>query len=109
MALRGNESSMFVWPVMISLMGVHCFCYLQVMEGGTMELTPSILNGFDLDAPPDLLTFTVVQPPAHGSLMNRLMGADLLHRGPPITSFTLQELQEGETGKRKSKYFTKAP
>uniref|UniRef100_A0A3Q3W4V2 C-type lectin domain-containing protein n=1 Tax=Mola mola TaxID=94237 RepID=A0A3Q3W4V2_MOLML len=41
-----------------------------VKEGGMRELTPSILNGFDLDTPPDVLTFTVVQPPAHGSLIN---------------------------------------
>ncbi|XP_049444192.1 FRAS1-related extracellular matrix protein 1b [Epinephelus fuscoguttatus] len=76
-----------------------------VKEGGVRELTPSILNGFDLDAPPDILTFTVVQPPAHGSLINGIygtdmsrykeMGADLLQRSLPVTSFTLQELRQG--------------
>ncbi|XP_070764752.1 FRAS1-related extracellular matrix protein 1b [Enoplosus armatus] len=76
-----------------------------VKEGGIRELTPSLLNGFDLDAPPDVLTFTVVQPPAHGSLINgiygtemsryREMGADLLQRSLPVTSFTLQELRQG--------------
>lgn len=64
------------------------------------ELIPSILDGFDLDAPPDLLTFTVVRPPAHGSLINSIHGteavADLLHRSLPVTSFTLQELRRGE-------------
>lgn len=70
------------------------------------ELTRSILNGFDLDTPPDVLTFTVVQPPAHGSLINGIygtemsrykdMGADLLQRSLPVTSFTLQELRQGE-------------
>uniref|UniRef100_A0A3Q3W4W6 Calx-beta domain-containing protein n=1 Tax=Mola mola TaxID=94237 RepID=A0A3Q3W4W6_MOLML len=73
-------------------------------EGGMRELTPSILNGFDLDTPPDVLTFTVVQPPAHGSLINGIygtemsrykdMGADLLQRSLPVTSFTLQELRQ---------------
>uniref|UniRef100_I3JAE1 Fras1 related extracellular matrix 1b n=1 Tax=Oreochromis niloticus TaxID=8128 RepID=I3JAE1_ORENI len=70
-----------------------------VKEGGMRELIPSILDGFDLDAPPDLLTFTVVQPPAHGSLINSIhgteVGADLLHRSLPVTSFTLQELRRG--------------
>lgn len=75
------------------------------------ELTPSILNGFDLDAPLDVLTFTVVLPPAHGSLINGIygtemsrykeMGADLLQRSLPVTSFTLQELRQGETDTNK--------
>lgn len=64
------------------------------------ELIPSILDGFDLDTPPELLTFTVVQPPAHGSLINSIhgmeAGADLLHRSLSVTSFTLQELRQGE-------------
>ncbi|XP_056271069.1 FRAS1-related extracellular matrix protein 1b [Pseudoliparis swirei] len=76
-----------------------------VKEGGMRELTSSLLNGFDLDAPPDVLTFTLVQPPAHGSLINGIygtelrryqeMGADLLQRSLPVTSFTLQELRQG--------------
>ncbi|KAM3619849.1 uncharacterized protein V6R79_014624 [Siganus canaliculatus] len=76
-----------------------------VKEGGMRELTPSILNGFDLDAPLDLLTFSVVRPPAHGSLINGIygtemsrykeMGADVLQRSLPVTSFTLQELRQG--------------
>nr|XP_020464816.1 FRAS1-related extracellular matrix protein 1-like [Monopterus albus] len=76
-----------------------------VKEGGMRELTPSILNGLDLDAPPDLLTFSVVQPPAHGSLINGIygvemsrykeMGTELLQRSLPITSFSLEELRQG--------------
>uniref|UniRef100_A0A3Q3R891 FRAS1-related extracellular matrix protein N-terminal domain-containing protein n=1 Tax=Monopterus albus TaxID=43700 RepID=A0A3Q3R891_MONAL len=76
-----------------------------VREGGMRELTPSILNGLDLDAPPDLLTFSVVQPPAHGSLINGIygvemsrykeMGTELLQRSLPITSFSLEELRQG--------------
>ena len=75
-------------------------------EGGIRELTPSILNGLDLDTPPGLLTFTVVRPPDHGHLINGIygsemsrykeMGADLLQRSLPVTSFTLQELRQGE-------------
>ena len=80
---------------------------MQVKEGGLRELTPSILNGFDLDAPPDLLTFTLARPPAHGRLINGVygtetsryteMGAELLQRSLSVTSFTLQELRQGET------------
>ncbi|CAJ1059620.1 FRAS1-related extracellular matrix protein 1b [Xyrichtys novacula] len=71
-----------------------------VKEGGARELTPSILDGFDLDAPPDTLTFTVLRPPAHGRLIsgiygNQMMAADLLQRSLPVTSFTLQELRQG--------------
>ncbi|KAF1385246.1 hypothetical protein PFLUV_G00105740 [Perca fluviatilis] len=76
-----------------------------VKEGGLRELTPSILNGFDLDAPPDLLTFTLARPPAHGRLINGVygtetsryteMGAELLQRSLSVTSFTLQELRQG--------------
>ncbi|XP_036971006.1 FRAS1-related extracellular matrix protein 1b isoform X3 [Acanthopagrus latus] len=81
------------------------FANFTVKEGGMRELTPSVLNGFDLDAPLDVLTFTVVQPPAHGRLINGIygtemsrykeMGADLLQRSLPVTSFTLQELRQG--------------
>ncbi|XP_028254833.1 FRAS1-related extracellular matrix protein 1b isoform X3 [Parambassis ranga] len=75
----------------------------SVKEGGTRELTPSLLDGFDLDAPADLLTFTVKQPPAHGRLAifssemshYKEMEADLLRRSLPVTSFTLQELRQG--------------
>ncbi|KAG7232386.1 hypothetical protein INR49_008915, partial [Caranx melampygus] len=69
------------------------FANFTVKEGGIRELTPSILNALDLDAPLDLLTFTVVLPPTHGRLINgiygtdmsryREMGADLLQRGLP--------------------------
>lgn len=64
------------------------------------ELTPSLLNGLDLDVPPDPLTFTVVQPPAHGHLIKGFsshykdMGPERL-QSLHVTSFTLQELQQG--------------
>lgn len=76
-----------------------------VKEGGVRQLTPSILDGFDLDAPPDVLTFAVQRPPAHGYLINGVyrtktsryeeLGADLLQSSLPITSFTLHELRQG--------------
>ncbi|KAM4575435.1 FRAS1-related extracellular matrix protein 1b [Fundulus diaphanus] len=63
-----------------------------VSEGGVMELTPSILDASDLDAPPDLLTFRVERPPAHGSLLRAASGEQ---RSLPVSSFTLQELRQG--------------
>uniref|UniRef100_A0A3B5AP52 FRAS1-related extracellular matrix protein 1-like n=1 Tax=Stegastes partitus TaxID=144197 RepID=A0A3B5AP52_9TELE len=48
-----------------------------VKEGGIRELTRSILDGSDLDAPPDLLTFTLQRPPAHGFLINAIYGSNL--------------------------------
>ncbi|KAM4548346.1 FRAS1-related extracellular matrix protein 1b isoform 2-T4 [Odontesthes bonariensis] len=76
-----------------------------VKEGGLRELTPSILDALDLDAPPDLLTFTVERPPAHGKLINGIygadvrryeeMGAELLRTSLQVSSFTLQELRQG--------------
>ncbi|KAM9831469.1 FRAS1-related extracellular matrix protein 1b [Neosynchiropus ocellatus] len=76
-----------------------------VEEGGLRELTPSILNGFDLDAPPNILTFTVEKPPAHGFLINGIYGTDksrytemgsaLLQTSLFISTFTLQDLRQG--------------
>ncbi|XP_023809830.1 FRAS1-related extracellular matrix protein 1 isoform X2 [Oryzias latipes] len=79
------------------------FANFSVKEGGFRELTPSILDGFDLDAPPDVLTFTVERGPAHGSLSssisgsdpNQQMGKELMQRRLHLSSFTLQELRQG--------------
>ncbi|XP_068447643.1 FRAS1-related extracellular matrix protein 1b isoform X2 [Clinocottus analis] len=68
------------------------FANFTVKEGGMRELTPSLLNSFDLDAPPDILTFTLVQPSTHGSLINGIYGTEM---SLPVTSFTLQELRQG--------------
>lgn len=68
-----------------------------------MELTPSILDASDLDAPPDLLTFTLESPLAHGRLIKggdtnhyALMGAEV-QRNLQVQSFTLQDLRTGGT------------
>ncbi|KAF6715166.1 FRAS1-related extracellular matrix protein 1 [Oryzias melastigma] len=82
------------------------FANFTVKEGGLRELTPSILDGFDLDAPPDVLTFTVERGPAHGSLTSSIHGSDISHyqqmgkelmqRSLHLSSFTLQELRQAE-------------
>lgn len=71
-------------------------------EGGARQLNSSVLTATDLDAPSDLLTFTVVTPPAHGRLVRISQGGqgeELLQRRPlppAVTSFTMQELLHGE-------------
>ncbi|KAM4738568.1 LOW QUALITY PROTEIN: FRAS1-related extracellular matrix protein 1b [Anableps anableps] len=69
-----------------------------VKEGGVTELTPSVLDASDLDAPPDLLTFRVERPPGHGRLVRAPpvgAGAEPLQRSPQVSSFTLQDLRQG--------------
>lgn len=70
-------------------------------EGGVRELTPPILDASDLDAPPDLLTFRVDRPPRHGRLIyapGGEGGPESLQRSLQVSSFTLQDLRQGERG-----------
>ena len=70
------------------------------------DLTPAVLNAFDLDSPEDTLTFAVAVPPAHGALLHAIYGMDasryedmgprLLRQSLPVTSFTMRELKQGE-------------
>ncbi|KAK3561937.1 hypothetical protein QTP86_019060, partial [Hemibagrus guttatus] len=76
-----------------------------VMEGGMKDLNPAILDAVDLDAPPDLLSFTILVPPAHGALLHGIygldmnqykdMGPEILRRSVPVQSFTIQVLRQG--------------
>ncbi|XP_071200823.1 FRAS1-related extracellular matrix protein 1b [Salvelinus alpinus] len=76
-----------------------------VIEGGIKELSPAILNALDLDAPADILTFTVLVPPAHGTLLNGIYGTELSrykNMGPKlllqslmVRTFTMEELKQG--------------
>lgn len=76
------------------------------MEGGMKDLNPAILDAVDLDAPPDLLRFTILIPPAHGTLLHGLYGLDMsrykdrgpeiLQRSLPVHSFTVQALRQGQ-------------
>lgn len=70
------------------------------------DLSPAILDAVDLDAPPDLLSFTILVPPAHGALLHgiygldmsqyKAIGPDILQRSPPVQSFTMQALRQGQ-------------
>lgn len=76
------------------------------MEGGMKDLSPAIIDAVDLDAPPDLLSFTILVPPVHGTLLhgiygfemsrNKDMGPELLQRSLPVHSFTVQALRQGQ-------------
>uniref|UniRef100_A0A3B3ZBH1 Cadherin domain-containing protein n=1 Tax=Periophthalmus magnuspinnatus TaxID=409849 RepID=A0A3B3ZBH1_9GOBI len=64
-----------------------------VEEGGLQHLSPLLLDASDVDAPLDVLTFSVLRPPQHGRLLNALykqQGAAL-----SVEEFTLQELRQG--------------
>lgn len=70
------------------------------------ELDPSIMNVVDLDIPEDSLTFTVLQPPQHGFLVNGLYGNNIIlykhainshqHHELPVHSFTMESLKNGK-------------
>ncbi|KAK7878822.1 hypothetical protein WMY93_034270, partial [Mugilogobius chulae] len=64
-----------------------------VVEGGHQELSPLQLDGSDLDAPLDTLTFTILRPPQHGRLLNAIHKD--LATALSIDEFTLQELRQG--------------
>ncbi|KAM9797536.1 FRAS1-related extracellular matrix protein 1b isoform 3-T5 [Syngnathus typhle] len=68
-----------------------------VKEGGTRELTPSLLDAFDLDAPPDELTFSLTAAPAHGSLKMSVSrpGEEARASAIAVMSFTLRQLRQG--------------
>ncbi|KAK1165439.1 FRAS1-related extracellular matrix protein 1b [Acipenser oxyrinchus oxyrinchus] len=78
---------------------------LTVMEGGMRELSPSVLNAMDLDTPPDPLSFSLIAPPVHGTVLNEIygvqrsrykqMGSEMLRENLPVHRFTLDQLREG--------------
>ncbi|KAJ7993225.1 hypothetical protein DPEC_G00270240 [Dallia pectoralis] len=78
---------------------------LTVTEGGVKELSPDIFNALDLDTSADILTFTVLVPPAHGTLLNGIYGRETSHykgvgskqlqHGLILHSFTMEELKQG--------------
>uniref|UniRef100_A0AAR2KKY0 C-type lectin domain-containing protein n=1 Tax=Pygocentrus nattereri TaxID=42514 RepID=A0AAR2KKY0_PYGNA len=48
-----------------------------VMEGAMKDLNPAVLDAVDLDTPSDILTITVLVPPAHGTLLNGIYGLEM--------------------------------
>ncbi|MBN3307306.1 FREM1 protein, partial [Amia calva] len=78
---------------------------ITVTEGGMGDLSPAVLDAMDLDTPPDPLTFSLLAPPAHGTLLNGIyglqmsrykqMGSELAYQNLAVHSFTLQQLRQG--------------
>ncbi|XP_056388905.1 FRAS1-related extracellular matrix protein 1-like [Hyla sarda] len=80
---------------------------MTIMEGGSCEIGPATLSAEDLDVPPDVLRFSIIDPPAHGSLLHSLQDTDIrpyqqlhpigTHREVLTDAFTLDALKEGMT------------
>ncbi|XP_028668320.1 FRAS1-related extracellular matrix protein 1b [Erpetoichthys calabaricus] len=78
---------------------------MTVLEGGIGELTSSVLDITDLDAPPDILTVSVVTHPHHGTILKAVYGIqvkrykemnpDVRQHSLPVQSFTMSQLQQG--------------
>lgn len=70
------------------------------------ELDPSVINVVDLDVPQDTLTFTILQQPQHGLLVNGMYDNDITryrqavnshrHYEIPVHSFSMELLKNGK-------------
>ncbi|KAI5930317.1 FRAS1-related extracellular matrix protein 2 [Manis javanica] len=63
-----------------------------VMEGMSLVIDSPILNAADADVPPDDLTFSIAQFPAHGHIMNQLINGTVL-----VESFALDQIIESSS------------
>lgn len=64
------------------------------------QLDPSVLHAMDLDVPKNILLFTVVKPPRHGSIINHSMEKSVIKRrepapNPTVLEFTMADLTNG--------------
>ncbi|XP_022603580.1 FRAS1-related extracellular matrix protein 1 [Seriola dumerili] len=71
-----------------------------VREGETKQLDSSLLHASDLDVPRNVLLFSIVKPPQHGSIINHDREKPVSKRreaGPPspVVDFTMTDLING--------------
>lgn len=62
------------------------------------HLDSSVFHAMDLDIPNDILLFSVVQAPQHGSIINHSSEKPVHKRreaGPPVVDFTMTDLTNG--------------
>lgn len=74
----------------------------EVREGEMKQLDSSVLHAMDLDVPKNILSFSVVKAPQHGSIINH-SGEKPVHKrreaGLPssVVDFTMTDLTNGTT------------
>lgn len=76
---------------------------ITVMEGEMKQLDSSVLDAVDLDVPKNLLLFSVVTPPQHGSIIRHGSDGSFHKRGDTyqqhqqhqVLDFTMSELTNG--------------
>ncbi len=72
----------------------------EVREGEMKQLDSSVLHAMDLDVPKNILRFSVVKAPQHGSIINHSSGKAAYKRREansesPVVDFTMTELKNG--------------
>lgn len=65
---------------------------LVVMEGMNVVIDTPVLNGADVDFPPEELLFIISQPPKHGAILNQLPTGSV-----SVSNFTLEQIREASS------------
>lgn len=65
---------------------------IVVMEGMNIVIDTPILNGADVDIPPEELMFIISKPPKHGTILNQLPTGSVL-----VSNFTLEQIREASS------------
>ncbi|XP_040887458.1 FRAS1-related extracellular matrix protein 1a [Toxotes jaculatrix] len=73
---------------------------ITVREGAMKQLDTSVLNAVDLDVPRNVLLFSVVKPPQHGSIIDHVSEKPVNKRREaspqsPVVDFTMTDLING--------------
>lgn len=65
---------------------------IVVMEGMNVVIDTPILNGADVDIPPEELMFIIAKPPKHGAILNQLPTGSV-----SVSNFTLEQIREASS------------